>query len=227
MPSVRCCDSPKRTWPKSTSGTLSSSCGVRVSTVFLTLQTNGTSIRPVIARSGSTDSRLVFTLGLNQMVRRAVTPADIRPGGSNSMSKKSLTLSSSGSSLNWLNFSVKETLVTSTTCLYLLPTSKSSKAMMFGFTKKPSPFHSLPPTPWMAEFPSSCFSSRPVTTGSFRAGTPVLGALSCDPTGPSTTSSGVLARRVLASLAVAARWSRSTFSISAGLALPKPKPVVL
>mmetsp|Transcript_49249 Transcript_49249/g.142738 ORF Transcript_49249/g.142738 Transcript_49249/m.142738 type:complete len:344 (-) Transcript_49249:573-1604(-) len=224
--SARCCCSPRRTWPKSTRGIPLSSCGASVSTVFLTVQTSGTSMRPVIARIGKVDSRLTFTLGLNQIVMRAVTPADIRPGGSKSMSKKSLTLSSSGSSLNWLNFNVRETLVTSITCLYLLPTSKSLKAMTLGFTRKASPFHSLPPMPWMAEFAWSCFKNCPVTTGSFFAGTLLLDMLSWAPTGLSTTRSGVLARRELASRADAERWSRSTFAISAGLALPRPKPLV-
>mmetsp|Transcript_34235 Transcript_34235/g.107441 ORF Transcript_34235/g.107441 Transcript_34235/m.107441 type:complete len:281 (+) Transcript_34235:2823-3665(+) len=227
MLSVRCCDSPRRTWPKSTRGIWLSSCGVSVSTVFLTVQTSGTSMRPVIARSGKVDSKLEFTFGLNQMVMRVVTPGDIRPGGSKWMSKKSLTLSSSGSSLNWLNFSVNETLVTSMTCLYLLPTSKSLKAMTLGFTRKAFPFHSLPPMPWMAAFAWSCFRYWPVTTGSFLEGALRLDMLSCEPVGVSTRRSGVVARRELASRAVATRWSRSTFSISAGLALPRPKPFVL
>mmetsp|Transcript_4863 Transcript_4863/g.14800 ORF Transcript_4863/g.14800 Transcript_4863/m.14800 type:complete len:280 (-) Transcript_4863:583-1422(-) len=225
MCSVRCSDSPERTLPKSTTGLASSSCGAKESTVFFVVQINGKSMRPVMAWIGKVESMSAFTLGVKMMVMEVVTPADMRPGGSNWISKKSRILSSRGSSLNWLNFRVSETFVTSMTCLYLLPTSKSWKAMVLGFARKASPFHSLPPTP-CAPAASPCFMYWPVTTGSFFAGELLEGAASAASGWLPAKSGEPMGEGEPASRALAARTERSTFSISSGRARPKPKACV-
>mmetsp|Transcript_114047 Transcript_114047/g.271515 ORF Transcript_114047/g.271515 Transcript_114047/m.271515 type:complete len:260 (+) Transcript_114047:2524-3303(+) len=83
MVSSRLEDSPKRTEPKSTTGCASASCGVIVRIVFLVVHRRGKSMRPVLARMGKVETISWLTFGMNQSVMYLVTPADMRPGGTN------------------------------------------------------------------------------------------------------------------------------------------------
>mmetsp|Transcript_45133 Transcript_45133/g.107348 ORF Transcript_45133/g.107348 Transcript_45133/m.107348 type:complete len:210 (-) Transcript_45133:1466-2095(-) len=204
--------------------------------VFLVMHRSGKSILPVLARMGKVVEMSVGTFGWNQMVMYLVTPADIRPGGKNSISKKSFILSSSGSSLNWLN--VRETFVTSTTCLYFLPTSKSAKVMMLGFARKASPLNSLPQQRCTVQMFCFCLSraaARYCSSSFVNLGTQSLSLSgssrdNLDPgsvetsipcgLGGSKSSSGVFHVSILLFACATASF---TFASSSGLAEPSPK----
>mmetsp|Transcript_122776 Transcript_122776/g.244228 ORF Transcript_122776/g.244228 Transcript_122776/m.244228 type:complete len:203 (+) Transcript_122776:1753-2361(+) len=202
-------------------------------------------MRPVIAWIGSVVVMSLFTLGANHTVRLVLTPADMRPGGLKSISKKSLNRSSRGSSLNWLNFIVNDTFVIRTTCLYLFPTSKSLKAMMLGSAMKAAPPPLPPRSSALALTAAPCCNcscccsclrkhSLDTTGKGCRGGGTLLDfvpsrdllALS---RGFNPSSSAVVGRGGLdfASFTLAARTSRPTFSISSGLAPPRPNALLL
>mmetsp|Transcript_26710 Transcript_26710/g.67326 ORF Transcript_26710/g.67326 Transcript_26710/m.67326 type:complete len:444 (-) Transcript_26710:1441-2772(-) len=128
-----------------------SSFGSKSSTVFFVRHITGKSIRPVFARIGNVVQMSMYSFGWYFRVILQETPADIRPGGSKPMSKKSRILSSMGSSLNWLK--VRETLVTSITCLYFSFASKSRYSITLGDGMKLWPSKVLPQHRWTS--PSS------------------------------------------------------------------------
>ena len=82
---------------------------------FLHVQTRGISMRPVSLRIGKKELMSWFSWGVNVMVIVVDRPADILPVGVYWMWKKSLMLSSSGSSLKELK--EKETLVKRIVCV--------------------------------------------------------------------------------------------------------------
>ena len=130
--------SPITTAPKSIVGV------ARAILAFLVVALSGTVIGPVAVLKVISLSMSWLILGENLMNRSAVTPADMRPGGTCESSKKEATASGSAAGRKALN--VYDTFVSVNLISYALPTSKSAKRITFGLQMNAGPDHVLPPT---------------------------------------------------------------------------------
>ena len=130
--------SPNITFPKFIAGF---STSIKA---FLHVQMSGMSIWPVSLRIGNTEFMSSFNYGVKVIVIVVDRPADIRPDGVYCIWKKSLILSSKGSSLNELK--EKETFVNRIVYVCETPTVKSLKMILSGLEMKAVPLNSRPAT---------------------------------------------------------------------------------